>query len=99
MTLSNRIPTIDRMNDDLQALQERLDRLLQGMERLARINESLRAELTGCHQSRALLEQRMAAAGDKVRSALARLPSDPPSDDTSDFDAPAATEGPINRSI
>jgi uncharacterized protein (TIGR02449 family) len=86
------------MNEDLQALQERLDRLLQGMERLARINEALRAELASCHQSRALLEQRMSAASDKVRSALARLPADPPSDHASGFDAPLTVEDPINRS-
>jgi uncharacterized protein (TIGR02449 family) len=86
------------MNDELQALQERLDRLLQGMERLARINEALRAELANCHQSRASLEQRISAASERVRSALARLPTDPADDRASGFDAPLAADDPLNRS-
>ena len=62
------------MEDDLQALQERIERLLQGARRLADDNRRLRAELAESHDARERLERRMDEARQRVEAALSRLP-------------------------
>jgi uncharacterized protein (TIGR02449 family) len=62
------------MEDDLQALQERIERLLQGSRRLADENRRLRTELTAAQESRQRVERRMHEARSKVEAALSRLP-------------------------
>jgi uncharacterized protein (TIGR02449 family) len=63
------------MEDDLQALQERIERLLQGSRRLADENRRLRAELAAAAEARQRLEHRMSEARTRVESALSRLPA------------------------
>jgi uncharacterized protein (TIGR02449 family) len=65
------------MEDELQALQERIERLLQGARRLADDNRRLRAELAVCQDVRQRQEQRMVEARTRVEAALARLPAFP----------------------
>ncbi len=74
MTPEERIPTIRRMNEDLQALALRIDRLIEGMQQLADSNRALRAQLTQAQARQHALEQRMEQARAKVKSALDRLP-------------------------
>ena len=75
MTLWGRIPTIDRMEEELQALQERIERLLQGSGRLADENRRLQAELVESREARLRLERRMGEARSRVEAALSRLPA------------------------
>jgi uncharacterized protein (TIGR02449 family) len=63
------------MEQELQALQERIERLLQGSRRLAEENARLRAELVAAEDIRRGLEQRMNEARSRVESALSRLPA------------------------
>jgi len=63
------------MDDDLQALQQRIERLLVNARRLADENQRLRAELADCTESRRRLEGRMLEARHRVEAALARLPA------------------------
>jgi uncharacterized protein (TIGR02449 family) len=63
------------MEDDLQALQERIERLLQGARRLADENRRLRAELSESNEARQRLERRMTEARTRVETALSRLPA------------------------
>jgi uncharacterized protein (TIGR02449 family) len=63
------------MEEDLQALQQRIERLLANARRLAEENQRLRAELADCTESRHRLEGRMLAARQRVEAALARLPA------------------------
>jgi uncharacterized protein (TIGR02449 family) len=74
LTLWGRIPNIDRMEEELQALQERIDRLLQGSRRLADDNRRLQAELLESREARLRLERRMGEARSRVEAALSRLP-------------------------
>jgi uncharacterized protein (TIGR02449 family) len=75
LTLWGRIPTIGRMEDELQALQERIERLLQGARRLADENRRLQAELVESQDARIRLERRMGEARSRVEAALSRLPA------------------------
>ena len=75
MTLWGRIPTIGRMEDELQALQERIERLLQGARRLADENGRLKAELAESQEARRRVERRMSEARSRVEAALSRLPA------------------------
>lgn len=75
LTLWGRIPTIGRMDDELQALQERIERLLQGARRLADENRRLQAELVESRDARIRLERRMGEARSRVEAALSRLPA------------------------
>jgi uncharacterized protein (TIGR02449 family) len=63
------------MNDELQALQERLERLLRGSRRLAEENRRLVAELAESREARQRIERRMSDARARVEAALARLPA------------------------
>jgi uncharacterized protein (TIGR02449 family) len=64
------------MDEDLQALALRIDRLIEGMQQLADSNRALRAQLTQAQARQHALEQRMEQARAKVKSALDRLPGD-----------------------
>ena len=75
MTLWGGIPTIGRMKDELQALEERIQRLLQASRRLADENARLRGELAAADEVRRGLELRISEARSRVESALARLPA------------------------
>lgn len=75
LTLGGRVPTIARMEDDLQALQERIERLLQGARRLADENRRLQAELAESREARQRIERRMSEARSRVEAALSRLPA------------------------
>jgi uncharacterized protein (TIGR02449 family) len=75
LTLAGRIPTIAPMEEELQALQERIERLLQGSRRLADDNHRLRAELASAQEARQRVERRMHEARSKVEAALSRLPA------------------------
>jgi len=75
LTLWGRIPTIGRMEDELQALQERIERLLQGARRLADENGRLKAELAESQEARRRVERRMSEARSRVEAALSRLPA------------------------
>jgi uncharacterized protein (TIGR02449 family) len=75
LTLGGRIPTIAGMEEELQALQQRIERLLEGARRLADENVRLRADLTEARASRHRLEHRMLEARARVQAALSRLPA------------------------
>ena len=63
------------MDDDLQALEQRIERLLENARRLADENRRLRGELAGERDARLSLERRMTEARSKVEAALSRLPA------------------------
>jgi cell division protein ZapB len=63
------------MEDDLQALQERIERLLQGVRRLADENRRLKAELVESREARQRMERRMSEARTRVEAVLSRLPA------------------------
>ncbi|MEI7446650.1 MAG: hypothetical protein WCK28_17305 [Burkholderiales bacterium] len=63
------------MEDELQALQERIERLLQGARRLADENGRLKAELAESQEARRRVERRMSEARSRVEAALSRLPA------------------------
>ncbi|HYF59545.1 MAG TPA: hypothetical protein VEA81_11370 [Burkholderiaceae bacterium] len=63
------------MDDELQALQERIERLLQNARRLADENRRLRGELANALEARHAIEVRMTEARSKVEAALSRLPA------------------------
>lgn len=75
LTLGGRVPTIRAMDDDLQALQQRIERLLANARRLADENQRLRADLAASIDARRRLEGRMIEARQRVESALSRLPA------------------------
>jgi uncharacterized protein (TIGR02449 family) len=75
LTLGERIPTIAAMEEELQALQQRIERLLEGARRLADENIRLRADLTEARESRHRLEHRVLEARARVEAALSRLPA------------------------
>lgn len=78
------MPTIRRMDEDLQALALRIERLMGAMRTLNDQNQALRAELAAANQARAELAGRLSAAGERVQAALERLPAidAPEPDDT-----------------
>lgn len=78
LTPWERIPTIGRMDDELQALEQRIDRLVAALSRLAESNQALRTELAQASRARAELESRMLEARSRVSSALERLPGAEP---------------------
>jgi uncharacterized protein (TIGR02449 family) len=63
------------MEDELQALQERIERLLHGARRLADENRRLAAELAEAREARQRIERRMTEARARVEAALSRLPT------------------------
>lgn len=63
------------MDDDLQALHERIERLLQNTRRLADENQRLKTDLAAALEARQRLERRMSDARGRVEAALARLPA------------------------
>lgn len=75
MTLPVRIPTIGPMEADLDALQARTARLIEGSRRLAEHNRELRAQLAEARESNRQMERRMHDARARVEAALARLPA------------------------
>jgi uncharacterized protein (TIGR02449 family) len=74
LTLLGRIPTIRRMDEDLQALAHRIDRLLESMHRLTDDNLALRSELARSHARQADLESRISEARTRVQATLDRIP-------------------------
>ena len=62
------------MNEDIDALSVRIDRLLSLMKKLSDDNVRLRAEVEKSSATRARLEQSIAQARTRVEAALARLP-------------------------
>jgi uncharacterized protein (TIGR02449 family) len=72
------------MDEDLQALALRIERLLGALRTLNEQNQALRAELAQANQARAEMADRLAAAGQRVQAALERLPAvdAPEPDDT-----------------
>jgi uncharacterized protein (TIGR02449 family) len=65
------------MEDDLLALQERIERLLSNARRLTDENSRLRTELADALAGREHLERRMQEARARVEAALSRLPGRP----------------------
>lgn len=74
MTLPGGIPTIGAMDDELQALENQVDRLLAAMRRLADENRTLKGEIADLQRAAALDQERMRKARERLLSALARLP-------------------------
>ena len=68
------VPTIAAMNDELDALAERIARITALAQRLSDENRALAARAEALQQDNALLQRRMAEARGRVESALARLP-------------------------
>lgn len=68
------VPTIAAMNDELDALAERIARITALAQRLSEDNRALAARAEALQQDNALLQRRMAEARGRVESALARLP-------------------------
>lgn len=62
------------MNQELDQLFERTDRLLEVVRRLAQENSQLRAQLIDANSAQAALRQRMTEARERVEVALSRLP-------------------------
>ena len=62
------------MENELQALGERVSRLVEISRRLAEENRALKGRLGDAVAAREGLEQRVADARARVESALARLP-------------------------
>jgi predicted nucleic acid-binding Zn-ribbon protein len=62
------------MDEELQALGERIQRLIDIALRHAEENRALKAELAALHQARVMMEQRMAEARARVEAALSKLP-------------------------
>jgi predicted nucleic acid-binding Zn-ribbon protein len=63
------------MEEELQALQGRIERLLQGSRRLAEENRRLHAELFDSREACVRMERRMSEARGRVQAALSRLPA------------------------
>jgi len=70
------------MDNELLALQERIERLLSNARRLTDENRRLRVELADALVQRQTLERRMHEARQRVEAALSRLPG--PTLDVSD---------------
>lgn len=62
------------MNQELDQLLERTDRLLDIVRRLSQENSRLRAQLNEAHSAQAALRERMLQACERVETALSRLP-------------------------
>lgn len=73
------------MEEEIQGLSERIERLLVIVRRLSDDNARLRAELAESHDARTELQRRMSDARARVEAALSRLPlavDDRPEDST-----------------
>ena len=68
----------DRMDLELERLEQQLGRLIATARRLADENAALKRDLAAALEHGQRLENRMDEARDRVRSALARLPADAP---------------------
>ena len=62
------------MEEEIQGLSDRIERLLAGTQRLSGEVQKLRLELAESRKSNAELQQRMTDARVKVEAALSRLP-------------------------
>ena len=62
------------MDQEVEQLGERIERMLQLVRRLADENANLRDQLQASHGVNEQLQQRIAEARARVESALARLP-------------------------
>ena len=62
------------MNEDIDALSVRIERLLSMMKKLSDDNVRLRSELASTVQEQEQMQQRMQEARTRVEAALARLP-------------------------
>ena len=67
------------MNEDIDALSVRIERLLSIMKKLSDDNIRLRNELASSAQQHEQMQQRMTEARSRVEAALARLPELPKS--------------------
>ncbi len=68
------VPNIRAMDQELEQLFDRTQRLMEIARRLADENASLRGELEAIRQTQAQLQGRMTEARSRVETALARLP-------------------------
>lgn len=62
------------MDEEVNQLGERIERMLQFVRRLAEENASLREQLAASRSANERLQQRIGEARARVESALARLP-------------------------
>ena len=62
------------MEEEIQGLSDRIERVLAGTQRLSSEVQKLRLELAESRKSNAELQQRMTDARVKVEAALSRLP-------------------------
>lgn len=67
------------MDQDLTALETRLERLLEAVRKLSEHNQSLRAELEQTRAVNLKLNARMGEARSRVQAILERLPAAEPS--------------------
>lgn len=65
---------MDRMDEELNALQRRVDALLTLTRELSAQNLQLKSDLQHAAQARAELESRMTEARERVDAVLRRLP-------------------------
>jgi multidrug resistance efflux pump len=77
LTLRTAIPNILVMNEELELLLERSQRLLAITRKLADDNAALREQLEQARAARQTMQARMDEARSRVETALARLPIDP----------------------
>ena len=68
------------MDQELEALGERVERMLALVRRLSDENARLAAQLAECQDSNRQLEQRISDARARVEAALSRLPAAAESD-------------------
>lgn len=62
------------MEEEIQGLSERVERLIALARRLADDNAALRAQLAEARRANDQLQQRMSDARERVEAALSRLP-------------------------
>lgn len=75
------------MDQELQELGERVERMLSLSRRLADENATLRDQLAAARAANEQLQQRMAEARSRVEAALSRLPVPAPGTTGSDIAA------------
>lgn len=68
------MPNIAPMEEEIQGLSERIERLLAIVRRLSEDNADLRAQIAHARSAQADLQQRMNDARARVEAALSRLP-------------------------
>ena len=75
MTPPARLPNIAPMEQELEHLEQRVNRLLESARRLADENRQLRAQLDQSRHVQESLQQRIDEARATVQNALSRLPA------------------------